>query len=860
MSGQPVSYIEKAVQSTISSLGCFDNGVYQREPDCYDGIRDLIRHLHNDTRSLLVRRLCNGRNIVKNDLVPIMTSDNITDELFDASLRLTVNLCQPTIIAFGGKMPEEGDEVFIYYEVETYLIRSLAAFLNPKIFEVFHRWLKAYFDQEVDERTEKRKLLTERIVVLLRYVFAIGIEGAKFVQVPEVDRSVQEKVISNFLSSEIPALFMRLCQNSMEKEFCLHTLAVFSLVLKPFSLKDVAIAEADGKAAEQLKKQEEEQLRKKVEFENQKKLVARSQLPTRPFLTGSYLYKGVKALNKKNDLVLTTKPTDDPLSTLSERKVSRKRPRNRRVEDFCESSLVLTPVLNRIVRVQIKQFCHEILESCYNKLMKITRNGAFASARSLTHKYADVYYFSLCRSITEFVRVTKSPSSLVSTTFTAEFFHHIYSQLDAYFESMKTDKHNIKLYVYKAQHAVATYKELIILLHALYKSTKDEDRELILDICKHIFEVEEYRELGCTIMSEISPVSITHSMLEDLVLTNHYYIGLMEKMVKCGILSKIEKRKRIVKRRSTKPKRKKANADATETDVGAAEERNEMESRWQDIACELSDVLIGDIEPSAGVSPMNVLLKVDDDSHQGFALYQVQKSLRERRVCDAVGLYRAARELWSDGIFGEVDIQPEDEFVEMRELFFTDLTEVESQFKEEMKKAYGRAADVDDGEEDVPSVSDSENKDDEDAAAEYNELDEDDEPTGYERYTIPFNFDEYVFVLKDFDRNSKEVNQAVLKLLHRIAFDLQTPSRLYQALVSASLFRIFSQVNELFKGWTKDKLKMHEHFEIYQFGYHLLNKFFAHMKERGDLLVCELLFPKTAKDVYEIEHGYGSLE
>lgn len=192
-------------------------------------------------------------------------------------------------------------------------------------------------------------------------------------------------------------------------------------------------------------------------------------------------------------------------------------------------------------------------------------------------------------------------------------------------------------------------------------------------------------------------------------------------------------------------------------------------------------------------------------------MYQVQKSLRERRVCDAVGLYRAARELWSDGMFGEVDIQPEDEFVEMRELFFTDLTEVESQFKEEMKKAYGRAADVDDGEEDVPSVSDSENKDDEDAAGEYNELDEDDEPIGYERYTIPFNFDEYVayfakheviswyavlsfsnvrfnsryvFVLKDFDRNSKEVNQAVLKLLHRIAFDLQTPSRLYQALVS----------------------------------------------------------------------------
>lgn len=137
-------------------------------------------------------------------------------------------------------------------------------------------------------------------------------------------------------------------------------------------------------------------------------------------------------------------------------------------------------------------------------------------------------------------------------------------------------------------------------------------------------------------------------------------------------------------------------------------------------------------------------VSVNCQRYRGFALYQVHKSLRERRVCDAVGLYRAARELWSDGMFGEMDIQPEDEFVEMRELFFADLTEVESQFKEEMKKTYGRGADDDDGEDNVPSVSDAENKDDEDVGVEYNELKEDEEPTGYERYTIPFNFDEYV--------------------------------------------------------------------------------------------------------------------
>ncbi|VDK33290.1 unnamed protein product [Gongylonema pulchrum] len=52
----------------------------------------------------------------------------------------------------------------------------------------------------------------------------------------------------------------------------------------------------------------------------------------------------------------------------------------------------------------------------------------------------------------------------------------------------------------------------------------------------------------------------------------------------------------------------------------------------------------------------------------------VQQALRQRRVADAVGLYRAARGLWpSAGIFGKDDIAAEDEFLEIRAIYFTDL-------------------------------------------------------------------------------------------------------------------------------------------------------------------------------------------
>lgn len=58
-------------------------------------------------------------------------------------------------------------------------------------------------------------------------------------------------------------------------------------------------------------------------------------------------------------------------------------------------------------------------------------------------------------------------------------------------------------------------------------------------------------------------------------------------------------------------------------------------------------------------------------------MLMVQKALREQRIADAVGIYRAARELWpEDDLFGARNIAVEDEFLELHAVFFTDLSEV----------------------------------------------------------------------------------------------------------------------------------------------------------------------------------------
>lgn len=74
------------------------------------------------------------------------------------------------------------------------------------------------------------------------------------------------------------------------------------------------------------------------------------------------------------------------------------------------------------------------------------------------------------------------------------------------------------------------------------------------------------------------------------------------------------------------------------------------------------------------------------------------------------------------------------------------------------------------------------------------------------------------------------------------------------------MFRIFARVNTEIQKWPKEAAKKHQFYDIYKLGYHVLQKFFGHFKERGELLICELLFNKNHKECMEIESGYGNNE
>lgn len=64
--------------------------------------------------------------------------------------------------------------------------------------------------------------------------------------------------------------------------------------------------------------------------------------------------------------------------------------------------------------------------------------------------------------------------------------------------------------------------------------------------------------------------------------------------------------------------------------------------------------------------------------------------MRKRNVCDGVGIYRAARVLWPEiDVFGNDDMSPDDEMLELHEIFFKDLNDVSEEYEKLCKNVYG---------------------------------------------------------------------------------------------------------------------------------------------------------------------------
>uniref|UniRef100_A0A914ZSD3 Timeless N-terminal domain-containing protein n=2 Tax=Parascaris TaxID=6254 RepID=A0A914ZSD3_PARUN len=848
--------MEKEIQSIIHGLGYSEKGSYFPEPDCFESIRDLIRFLRYDTHSRLARRLCGEHNLVISDLIPIMKSANTPERLFDVALRLTINLCQPTINVFNGKIPEDREEWRFFTEMEKNLCRAKSAFADSDLMSILHTKISSYFSLEWTDRTESMKLLAERIFVLLGYVLSIGCAEYDL-QSMFAEASSDDHVVMALLNSGIGEVIVNVAATPSEHDFHLSLLHIVALIVKHREVDNIITANRENSLDEKAK--EDEELRKCVEVESQKMLETRRRLGGRhTSFAGSYVIKGMKALNSENDLVLQkVVKKADRLEHLYGRKAKRRQPKNRRPFEG-EEKVRRSSVLD--LRLTLKKFCDSVLLKCYNRLVAGCRDAALSGRRTLSHRNADVHYFLVVRFFMEYRRLRLFPSHLVAATLGKEGFHHVQTQLDHHLDMAYAERREGRMHGLRAQYALCAYKELLYTLRCMLLSGGDEEREEAEEACKHIILMEEYRDLPSSLIRRFTPAIFSKTFLRTLILASHVYIGLLEKCATAGNLLKVTKRQKVRKRRT-----KRHHNRACEESNDDGENRIDIDKVWGSICEELSEIVNGYEMPSEDMSPIDMRLQVDDCLHRQFASLMIQVALRERRVADAVGLYRTARALWPfEGTFGSDKMQPEEEFIAMRVIYFSDLTQVENEYK--LARESVRKDEIEDGE---GNLFDAELEEEEEERDCEDEEEEDEGATRYVTKEVDFSFDQYlmkfaradvlkwyVFLLNDYEANSPELNMAIVKLLHRIVFYLRQAPRLFQI----SLFRIFTRLAERFQNRPLSAIKADRFFRLYEFGFHLLRRFFASYEIVGSKLIPEMLFWKGPKECHDLEYGYGSYD
>ncbi|CAG4919441.1 unnamed protein product [Colias eurytheme] len=208
---------------------------------------------------------------------------------------------------------------------------------------------------------------------------------------------------------------------------------------------------------------------------------------------------------------------------------------------------------------------------------------------------------------------------------------------------------------------------------------------------------------------------------------------------------------------------------------------------------------------------------------------KIQKLMREHKYEDAVGTFRAAREVWpEEGIFGVEGIQEHEELDMLETIYSTDL-----------------------GVEITENVEEDNQEDN----SEYDEEDEEEEDRTTSVVETEFDFQDFVqrfchprvvsacaSLLEKYDKNTPYTNHCIVKMLHRIAWDCKRPAMMFQASMFLTFQKILGNRIAHFK-------------ELEKFAIYIIRKF-TEIASKSPKAFIELLFWTNSKDAIDVECGY----
>uniref|UniRef100_A0A668A7X9 Timeless circadian clock n=1 Tax=Myripristis murdjan TaxID=586833 RepID=A0A668A7X9_9TELE len=788
--------------ATCSALGYLEGDVYHKETDCLESVKDLIRYLRHEDDTRDIRQQLGAGQILQNDLLPIITQHGQDKPLYDACIRLMVNLTQPAMLCFG-KIPE--DPAFRHHFLQ--VMSHLQAY--KEVFGLYYNcntivYLTNIFQLDWEQRQEEDNLLIERILLLVRNVLHVPANAHEEKNVDD-DASVHDKLLWAIHMSGFDDLVKFLASAQSEQQWSMHVLEIISLMFRdqtPEAL--VSAGQARSVQEKQRDAEELDALRQKEQAQKRSRMFQRGTRHSR--FGGAYVVQGLKSIGDKDVIYHRGIHNFKHYSHDTGKAVRRVPKKNQRAQ---ESEDKRRSALN--VRLFLREFCLDFLENCYNRLMYLVKENLI---REQAQQHDETYYLWALSFFMAFNRGNGFRADLVSETVTIRAFHFIERNITNYYEMMLTDRKEATSWSRRMHLALKAYQELLQTVNEMDCSQDENIRQSSNVIKCNIFYLMEYREIFLTLLRKFDETRQPSSFLKDLVESTHLFLRMLERFCKGRKNLMVQKAKRKKARGQKKP--------TVETTPEDLEETWKMvEEELRATGFQLSEGL------TESIVPFDATSETPPEEQRAEAMVRVQDALLAKLGPEALGLLRAAREVWPEGdVFGSADVEPEEELELLKQILHANLprqSPPEPGMEEE-----------DDGaefeEEELESVQVSE--------TEFNFLD------FMKRFANPNIVRPYLLLLKTYSKNTPHTNHCIARMLHRLAVDLKMEALLFQL----SVFHLF---NKILSDPAAAAYK-----ELVTFAKYVLKRFFSLASENSKAFV-ELLFWKNVGAVREMTEGYS---
>ncbi|XP_061731449.1 protein timeless homolog isoform X1 [Nerophis ophidion] len=795
--------------ATCTALGYLEGDIYHKEVDCLESVKDLIRYLRHEDDTRDVRQQLGEGHIVEHDLLPLITQHGQDKALFDACIRLMVNLTQPAMLCFG-KVPD--DPVFRHHflQVTSHLQAYKEAFSSEKVFGILSETLYNLLQLEWEQREEEDNLLIERILLLVRNVLHVPADPLEEKKVDD-DASVHDRLLWAIHMSGFDDLVKFLASAQSEQQWSMHVLEIISLMFRD-QTPDTLVSAGHARSAEEKQRDtsELELLRQKEQAEKRSRTLQRGSRHSR--FGGSFVVKGLKAIGD-NDMIYHRNVTNFKNYTHDLGKAVRRVPRrNRQAQENMDKR---RSAFN--VRLFLREFCVDFLENCYNRLMYLVKESLI---REQSQQHDETYYLWALSFFMAFNRGNAFRADLVSETMSSRAFHFIERNITNYYEMMLTDRKEATSWSRRMHLALKAYQELLLTVNEMDRSHDGSIRHSANVIKSNIFYLMEYREIFLTLLRKYDETKQPQSYLQDLVESTHLFLRMLERFSK-GRKNLIVQKKRA--------KRKKAKGAASQPAVDRSPEA--LAETWKIVEEELRGI---HFKPSQslteGTVPFDASSETPLEEQRTESMVRVQDALLARLGPEALALLRAAREVWPEGdVFGSADVDPEEELELLKQILHADLPRPappETQAEEDEDED----AALMEEEEELQAVQVSE--------TEFKFLD------FIKKFANPGIIRPYLLLLRSYAKNTPHTNHCVVRMLHRVAVDLKMDALLYQL----SVFHLF---NKILSDAAASAYK-----ELLTFAKYVLRRFFT-LAATNNKAYVELLFWKNVGAVREMTEGYG---